>query len=85
MAIFLILMGIVIVCMNLIRSELKKESNNQTVILKNKIRDEIKEELSKISELKNSIKRTNEDIVNGLTQSHNQLQEELQKLDTKKK
>ena len=85
MAIFLILMGIVIVCMNLIRSELKKESNNQTVILKNKIRDEIKEELSTISELKNSIKRTNEDIVNGLTQSHNQLQEELQKLDTKKK
>lgn len=85
MTIFLILMGIVIVCMNLIRSELKKESNNQTVILKNKIRDEIKEELSIISELKNSIKRTNEDIVNDLTQSHNQLKEELQKLDTKKK
>lgn len=85
MAIFLILMGIVIVCMNLIRSELKKESNNQTFILKNKIKDEIKEELSIISELKNSIKRTNEDIVNGLTQSHKQLQEELQKLDTKKK
>ena len=48
------------------------------------IRDTINEELRMTSEIKNTIKQTIEDIINGLTQCHKQLQEELKKLDTKK-
>lgn len=82
---FVILMGLAIVSMELIRKELKNEMTNETDILKNEIKNDIKEELSTILEFKKSIMRINEDIINGITQSHNQLQEELQKLDIKKR
>ncbi|GEM_PF-2873348 len=61
-----------------------RDTINEELRMTSEIRDTINEELRMTSEIKNTIKQTIEDIINGLTQCHKQLQEELKKLDTKK-
>lgn len=80
---FVILMGIAIVSMELIRKELKNQTTNETDILQTKVQTK----LDLVSELTNTIKESNEDIIIELENIESKLNEELEnlkKLDTSK-